>query len=137
VITVDGGIDIAGVGDLALTLAATKVIFNENSYLDVKDAAGKFGEADQTETKITVAGTGLNVNAAVTNDGTTWTVTAAETGTNITSAPIILGTLALGFNGESPVSTAPGAEADADPAKAPGKLIAGAGTTITFIGTGE
>jgi hypothetical protein len=134
-IEVDGGIEIAGAGDLELTLAATSVVFNENSYLDVQDATGSFGEGTQTNTKITVAGTLSKAKVEKDAAGDIWTVSADGTGTDISAAAsnIVLGTLALDFVGTSAVTNDPCANADT--AAAPGKLVTGTDTTITFIGT--
>jgi hypothetical protein len=133
VITVDGGIDIAGGGDLALDVAATKVIFNENSYLDVKDAAGQFGEASQGDTKVSVTGAAGNGKATVVKGaGNEWTITDDATGT--AAVTVILGTLKLALTGTSAITNIAGTDASGE--AAPGKLIAGPGTTITFGGTG-
>jgi hypothetical protein len=132
VITVDGGIDIAGAGDLALTLAATSVIFNENSYLDVKDATGKFGEADPTDTKVSVTGAAGNGKATVVKGaGNDWTITDDAAGT--AAVTVILGTLKLALTGTTAITNIAGTDASGE--AAPGKLIAGPGTTITFDGT--
>jgi hypothetical protein len=129
----DGGvITIEGAGNLEFTVAASTVILSAGGAIDVKAATGKFGEASQTDTKITVTGT--EGKAEVVKDGTTWTVTDDGTGTDIsTTGKIILGTLTLGFNGTSAVNNAAGADAALNAAA--GKLIAGPDTTITFIGT--
>jgi hypothetical protein len=135
VIEVDGGIEIAGAGDLELLLAATSVVFNEGSYLDVQHATGKFGEATQTETQVTVAGDKAKAKVEKDAANAIWTVSDDGTGTNIsTSGKIVLGTLTLDFDGTSAVTTDACA---ASSSAAPGKLITGPGTTITFIGTGE
>jgi hypothetical protein len=133
-IEVKGGgvITIAGGGELELTKALSKVVLLAGGAIDIKTATGKFGESDQTETQITVEGT--EGNAKVVKEGTIWTVTDDDTGDNISASnKIILGTLTLDFNGTSAVNNDPCAASGGSAAG--GKLIAGAGTTITFIGT--
>ncbi|MDR0637796.1 MAG: hypothetical protein LBG27_02655 [Spirochaetaceae bacterium] len=137
----NGAIEIAGTGDLNLTESTSKVVLNAGGAIDVKAATGKFGEATQTETKVTV-GTAANpstaTKAAVVKADTVWTVTTDAAGTDI-SAPadkIILGTFAVDFAGTSNVDVDPCIAATADSkTAAAGKLVAGAGTAITFIGT--
>jgi hypothetical protein len=139
VIKVDGGIEIAGTGNLELTLAATKVVLNASAVLDVKAATGKFGEATQAETLVSVAGDQGNAKVVKDAMGAIWTVSDDDTGTDISTAAnnIVLGTLVLDFDGTSAVNNDPCATTGTpNPNAAPGKLITGAGTTITFIGTG-
>jgi hypothetical protein len=133
-LTVDGTLSIAGTGNVLLTAATTSVVVNAGGAIDVLAATGKFGEATQTATKITVAGTATNAKVDVTSTGV-WTVTTHATGTDIsgTGDEIVLGTLALNFDGTSAV-TAVACVASTTSAAA-GKLIAGAGTTITFAGS--
>jgi filamentous hemagglutinin len=129
----EGGlITIAGAGELMLTLAASKVALNAGGVIAVSSATGKFGEATQTDTKITIAGT--DGKAKVEAAGTVWTVSDDSAGTDISSTgKIVLGTLPLSFDETSAVTAAAGALAATS---AGGTLIAGEDTTITFIGTG-
>jgi hypothetical protein len=133
-----GKIEITGEGDLELTMAATKVVLNAGSSLDVLAATGKFGEATQTDTKITVAAATdatTATKAKVDADSTTWTVTTDETGTDISASDkIVLGTLTLDFDGTNEVSVDACAVSGT---AAAGELIVGADTVITFIGTGS
>jgi hypothetical protein len=100
----------------------------------VKDATGKFGEATQSDTKVSVSGSEGSGKALITNAGTVWTVTDDSTGTT-SEVAIILGTLKLALTGNVAISAKPGAAASTGAAA--GKLIAGTGTTITFIGTDD
>jgi hypothetical protein len=130
-----GAIDIAGTGDLELTAATSKVTLNAGGAIDVKAATGAFGEATQTETLVTVAAssaTDTPAKADITNTDTTWTVTATA-GTGSAATNIILGKLKLALTGTAAINNASGA--DAESSAAAGKLIAGTGTVITFIGT--
>jgi hypothetical protein len=137
VLTVSGTLEIAGNGKVLLTAAATSVVLKADGAIDVKDATGAFGEATQTATKMKVgaaATPGTATKALVANATTTWTVTTDSTGTDVSSSGfIVLGTLKLAFNGTSNVSAAAGADAAGNAAA--GKLVAGTGTAITFIGT--
>ena len=134
-----GAIAVAGSGDLELTLAATKVVLLAGGAVDVKAGTGKFGEATQANTKLTVgtaAAPNTPTKATVVKDGASavWTVTSTtETGTGETN--VILGTLKLAITGTSNVDGAAGAAADGSAAA--GKLVAGQGTVLTFIGTGD
>ena len=136
-----GKIDIAGNGDLALTAAATKVVLLAGATIDVKAATGKFGEATQTNTKVTVgtaAAPTTPTKATVENSGTTWTVTTDITGTNISAVGkrIFLGAFALDFDGTNDVEEdACIASTANEGTAAAGKIVAGTGTAITFIGT--
>jgi hypothetical protein len=132
----EGKIAVAGSGDLELTLAATKVVLLAGGAVDVKAATGKFGEATQANTKVTVgtaAAPDTPTKALIAKDGPNpvWTVTTDTVGTGETN--VILGTLKLVITGTSEVTTQVGAAAGGD--SAAGKLVAGAGTAITFIGT--
>ncbi|MDR3161006.1 MAG: hypothetical protein LBU28_05255, partial [Spirochaetaceae bacterium] len=107
-------------------------VLTDGGAIAVSSATGKFGEATQTDTKITIAGS--DGNAKVEAAGTIWTVSDDATGTDISSTgEIVLGTLTLDFDGTSAVTAAAGAVSTS---AAAGKLIAGEDTTITFIGTG-
>jgi hypothetical protein len=144
-IEVNGGqIVIAGSGELELTEVTSKVVLNANSALDVLSVSGKFGEATQEETKITVAA--ADVPATPTKAGVVkapalaeWTVTTdGSTGVDISDAEskIILGTFAVDFDGTSAVNADECVAATADSkTAAAGKLVAGAGTIITFTGS--
>jgi hypothetical protein len=115
-----------------LTAAATTVTLNAGSALDVLATTGKFGEATQTDTKVSVTGSNSG-KAKVEANSTVWTVTDDSTGTDISSSDkIVLGTLTLDFNGTSAVTDDACAASDS---AAAGKLVVGAGTTITFKGT--
>jgi hypothetical protein len=137
-----GKIEVAGAGgDLVLTKTASKVVLKAGGTIDVKDAGGKFGEADQTDTKVTVAASSAPstaTKAKVAKVGTVWTVTTDGIGTNISVKEnrIRLGTFALDFDGTSEVNEDACIASTAESATAAaGKLITGAGTVITFIGT--
>jgi hypothetical protein len=137
VLTVNGTLEIVGNGSVVLGAAAHSVVLNAGGKLDVKAATGKFGEASQTDTKVTVAASSASTTptkALVVKAGTVWTVTTDNEGTNISSeGKIRLGTLTLDFNGTSAVNADPCAASAGDAAV--GSLVAGAGTVITFIGT--
>jgi hypothetical protein len=139
-LTVTGTLAIEGDGSVGLALAADKVILPVGGALDVKHATGSFGEATQSDTKVTVVASGnpTATPAAGTKNGTMWTVTTASSGdgTDFSSTPIILGTLKYATN-NSTAAVDGTACADADTAAAAGKLVAGTGTTITFAGDGE
>jgi hypothetical protein len=130
----DGGmIEIAGAGNLELTGATSKVVLKEGGAIDVKADTGNFGEASQTDTKVTVAASSAPTatKATITEAPTkVWTVTSVGTGgTGATN--IILGTLKLAITGTSDVNAVVGASDSG----AVGKLITGTGTVITFIGS--
>jgi hypothetical protein len=128
-----GTIEIAGGGNLEFTVAATSVIFNENSSLYVKADTGLFGEADQTDTKVSVTGASEGTATVVESADAEWTITDADPGTG-DEIEVILGKLKLALTGSSGITDVAGEDADTE--AAPGKLIAGPGTTITFAGTG-
>jgi hypothetical protein len=136
-LTVNGTLEIVGAGDVVLTAAATKVVLNAGGKLDVKHEDGKFGEGTQADTKVTVAASSASetpTKALVAKTGTVWTVTTDDDGdgTNVSSNKIILGTLALDFDGTAAVN---GDACDASGVAAAGTLVVGAGTVITFIGS--
>jgi hypothetical protein len=138
-LTVTGILAIEGDGSVVLTLAADKVILPAGSALDVKDKTGSFGEANQTDTKVTVTtdSSTTATQAAGVKNGTTWTVTTASSGsgTNFSGAPIILGTLKYATdNVSTAVNGTACAEAGVDATT--GKLVVGTGTVITFTGDG-
>ncbi|MDR0638633.1 MAG: hypothetical protein LBG27_07015 [Spirochaetaceae bacterium] len=133
-LTVSGKLSIEGAGNVLLTADATKIIVNPTGSIDVRDADGTFGEATAAETKISITGSNSGKATVVESPAAVWTVTDDSTGRDISSTgKIVLGKLTLDFDGTSPVTGDPCAASAT--AAAAGKLVAGAGTTITFAGT--
>jgi hypothetical protein len=131
-------LEIAVNGGVELTTSKSKVIFNAGSSLDVKTNLGRFGEATPTNTKITVAAASASTIptlATVSGGGTNMMVTTGGAGTNLSNSHIVLGTLALDFDGTNPVAADSCLAAGSPVAARGGTLTAGTGTVITFTGT--
>jgi hypothetical protein len=128
----DGGlIVIAGSGHLELTDGTSEVELQAGGAIDVKTATGKIGESTVAQTKISVTGTNGG-KATIVKDASNsiWTITDDATGNTGT---IVLGAVSFALTGTSAITDVTGT--DPTTSAAGGKLIAGAGTTITFEGS--